>query len=317
MSVPIDPVDLSSAVKGSTGSVTWTGLNAATGAPAGAIAGKSVLRLYNESGCGLRCTISGGRGLRVPAGGWGDFILRGEQSLNYNVEYVIPNAPISLLLAEIFEPGEPIPPLPSLGNSPIGISGTIGGGGTGTTFIKNDANAPATSIIESTPSDQSTSAFALDNDGSGFWKVLSASVLRTILNVVRGNATTGKAVVTLGDSGDPSILTVYGTVSQATKLFDTTNDTIAAITEDAGTILHFNRDFNPPFGGKIHGMSFFSGGGSGTFNHNLGVTPTTCLMTAHVNGSQTMGYDSETSTTVHVTTGFSEAWTGLAINAYN
>lgn len=54
-----------------------------------------------------------------------------------------------------------------------------------------------------------------------------------------------------------------------------------------------------------------AGTGTGTVNHNLGAVPDFMAITTHVNGSQTVGYDSETSTQVHVTAGAGLAWFGL------
>lgn len=51
-----------------------------------------------------------------------------------------------------------------------------------------------------------------------------------------------------------------------------------------------------------------SGTGTGTFNHNLGVSPDYVSITTHAVGSQTVGYDSETSTQLHITTGAALAW---------
>ena len=64
---------------------------------------------------------------------------------------------------------------------------------------------------------------------------------------------------------------------------------------------------------EIHG---FTGTGTGTFNHNCTKQPNNIQLTAHFNGSQTMGYDSEGASTVHVTSGAGGAWTGIAF-VYN
>lgn len=65
--------------------------------------------------------------------------------------------------------------------------------------------------------------------------------------------------------------------------------------------------------GSISRVSVFSGTGSGTYNHNLGATPDFIALSTHTNGSQTLGYDSENSTTVHVTCGAGLAFIGLAV----
>lgn len=61
---------------------------------------------------------------------------------------------------------------------------------------------------------------------------------------------------------------------------------------------------------QFHG---FSGTGSGTFAHNCSRTPNVVLLQTHAVGSQTLGYDSENSTTVHVTTGAGLSWVGVAM----
>lgn len=66
-------------------------------------------------------------------------------------------------------------------------------------------------------------------------------------------------------------------------------------------------------GAIMEGFSFFTGTGSGTYNHGLGAVPKFVGAMAHAVGSQTMGWDSETSTTVHITCGASLAFAGMAI----
>lgn len=67
-------------------------------------------------------------------------------------------------------------------------------------------------------------------------------------------------------------------------------------------------------GNQIIAFSFFFGTGSGTFNHGLGTTPQWVGITETVlNSTMTVGVDNVGSTTVHVNTGTSSAWFGLAI----
>ena len=132
-------------------------------------------------------------------------------------DLTITQPPSSFLRFVLFRRGEPIP-LPHRGSlvrsTNIGNQVSV----TTTTSLINDGQAPATQIIESTPNDQAVSAFNLDNDGSGLWQVLSAGVQRVVAQVTRGNATTGKAVIVLGDTGDASITTLNGTASNAKAL---------------------------------------------------------------------------------------------------
>ncbi len=54
-------------------------------------------------------------------------------------------------------------------------------------------------------------------------------------------------------------------------------------------------------GNTIQAISSFTGAATGTYNHNCGQTPFWVIPMQNVVGSQTMGYDSVTSTQVHVT----------------
>lgn len=219
MSSALLPVDLSAAVVGQSQPLGWTRDDVKAGGSAGLGAGQAAVRLYNESGCGLAILFANGQSDRIPAGGWGVWpVPAGSLQLVWTVEYIIPNAPVSLLLATVYAPGEIVPAVPTLGNSPIGVSGNVSTGGSGgTSFIKNDANPPATSIIESTPSDQGSSSESWNNDASGFEQILSAGVLRTVRRNTRGSAT-AKAAVQFGDAGDASITTLSGTASHASNV---------------------------------------------------------------------------------------------------
>lgn len=65
--------------------------------------------------------------------------------------------------------------------------------------------------------------------------------------------------------------------------------------------VHVTNDFKFNNGQTMSKISTFSGTTTGTYNHNLGGTPAIVLPMQNVVGSQTMGYDSLTSTQVHIT----------------
>lgn len=150
-------------------------------------------------------------------------------------------APSSLVSLELYGPQEKVPE-----NYPVALTRLVSVGNqlstTGSTSMKNDGQAPGTSLIEATPSDQAASAIQINNDGSGLWKILSAGALRTLLNIVRGNATTGKASIQLGDNGDTTITTFYGTVGAgsavpaSTVAGDLTGATLPTANIDAGAL---------------------------------------------------------------------------------
>jgi hypothetical protein len=168
-------------------------------------------RCFNESGCGLIIGFDAttATGYTVIAGGQPVIpVPNGAVKLLWNVVYALPNPPVTSLFLQYFAPNEPINDTGILGNSPIGIAGSVAT--TSTNVLKNDGNAPGTQFIESTPSDQGVSSININNDGSGLWQILSAGTMRTIMNMVRGNSGVGKATITFGDSGDPSITTFNG-----------------------------------------------------------------------------------------------------------
>lgn len=179
-------------------------------------ASKQQLYVWNESNYGIRLTLGSGKQLTVPP--WLGYPILARPYpmpvLTWAIAYQlsIGSPPVSLVNIEVFDPDEPLP-----STIPISLSsratniGNQGGTGTGNNLI-NDGNAPGTEIMEATPNDQGVSAVKEANDGSGQTQVLSAGVQRNVRNVVRGNATTGKAVIDVGDAGDLSITTFHGTL---------------------------------------------------------------------------------------------------------
>lgn len=338
--IPLTPIDLSAATVNGTGLIDFSKALPSASPRLGADPSKwATLQVFNESGCGLQVMFPGtGHGAYVPAGRWGDLpIPPGVDTADYTVLYIVSGGQVNSLLCTYYAPGEPVPSAGALGNSPTGISGAVTtSGSSGTAFIKNDGNAPATSIIESTPSDQSSSATSINNDGSGFWRVLSANVLRTVVNVVRGNNTSGKATVTIGDSGDTSVTTFYGTVGAGSVVpasvvgsgypaGDISGSVASAVALVNGgpAALSANNDgsVNLPNGGSIaanadvHANSFspasggglltgchaFSGNGSGTYSHGLTATPGAVLVnTANGTNSTTYGSGSYTASSVFI-----------------
>jgi len=66
-----------------------------------------------------------------------------------------------------------------------------------------------------------------------------------------------------------------------------------------------NNGINFPNGNFLPNISFFTGTGSGTYNHTFGSAPFWVCPIVSVAGSATQGYDTVTSTQVHVTLGAS------------
>lgn len=257
------------------------------------------------------------------------------------------SAPASVVFVELYDPAEDVSDLLSgsiFRQSNVGNAAAVANA---TSSVQNDANAPATTFLEATPNDQGSASINETNDGAGYRKILSAGALRTIWNIVRGNATSGKASVQLGDAGDTSITTLYGTVGagsvvpaatvqgtlpagqvgsgypassllgsvpSATTAGGVSNGGDADVTAggstfrfDTGGTLHF------PFGSDIAGISGFGGSGSATVNHGLGQQPrAVCANTLNGSNSTTYGSGSYNGTTCFVYQFNPQPWVAIA-----
>lgn len=164
--------------------------------------------------------------------------------------------PISDFYVECYAPGEPIAeqfPITLVRQANIGNSVAV----TNTQAIVNDGNAAGTSIIEATPASQGASSWALNNDASGFLQVLSANVLRKILNVVRGNTGAGHAVVDIGDTGDKAMMTYHGTL-------ETISSDVGTVTSDgSGNVTAKSLTLQAPAGNPNNDLFLKSTDGTG------------------------------------------------------
>ena len=221
MSIQLPIVDLSSATINVGISVDWQQQIQPQAKPHGSINSTQAmphLSAFNESGIGLSVIFpKAGDTDFIPAGQWKTWTLDpAETSAIFTPTYILPGAQVTSLILVYYYPNEIVPTPGVLGNSPVNIGGNVNV--SSASSIKNDGNLPNTSIIESTPSDQSASSFNLGNDGSGIWKILSAGNLRSLINAVRGDNGANKAVVTIGDTGDLTITTFYGTLGSTVNL---------------------------------------------------------------------------------------------------
>lgn len=130
MSIQVASINLSTAIVGTAGTIP---LSQATPPPTLQQQMRPLqaegpnLFVWNESGCGLTCLWPLSREtFTLPAGQWRLLkVPPGEEQLFYQVTYVIPNANVSLLLADLYHPGEPLDPMGVLGNSPVAVGGTV------------------------------------------------------------------------------------------------------------------------------------------------------------------------------------------------
>lgn len=130
MSIPLPTVNLAGVNVGQVGFVSFANIGIGAG---GVSSNPSVTKnagtvlIFNESGSGLLINFKTSQsGFYLPAGAWQPVpLLAGEQGFTWTILYNLPSPPVTLLLVSYYYPNEPIPPQPTLGNSPIGIGGTV------------------------------------------------------------------------------------------------------------------------------------------------------------------------------------------------
>lgn len=179
MSSKLKPINLAGASVGTTGTIDFNAFPKF--APMDS-SKKATIRVLNESGCGLDITFNqSGNGHFMGAGGWGDFEVQANDS-NFSivVTYVLPNPPVSTVFAIYYLPGETVPPPFTLGNSPVGIGGTIQTSSVQT--LSNETNAVKTLVID-VGLTTATLLYELFSDGSATWSVISGGVAHTVLQV--------------------------------------------------------------------------------------------------------------------------------------
>jgi len=220
MSSKLKPINLAGATVGTTGTIDF---NAFPKFLPMDPSKKATIRLLNESGCGLDITFNAsGNGHFMGAGGWGDFEVQGNDgNLSVVVTYVLPNPPVSTVFAIYYLPGETVPPPFTLGNSPVGIGGTIQTSSVQT--LSNETNAAKTLVID-VGLTTATLLYQLFSDGSGTWSVISGGAAHTVLQV---SALANQ--LKLGQAGDTSEIlgsmsvdqnaTITGTLSVGTVTF--------------------------------------------------------------------------------------------------
>ncbi len=240
MGTSIIPIDLSTAVVGSTGDINIPTVTSEEGYH---------LLLFNESGCGLKLRFyESGDTDNIPAGGWRKYpLIPGEDTITWTVIYTLPNAPVSLLIGTIYKPGEKVPDVGTLGNSPISIGGTVNTSSVQT--LSNETSVLGTKIIDI---GTLTIGDLLDIFNDHFlWKVQQAGVAHQVL---AGN--TSGVPLQIGQAGD--ISEVLGNMK-----VDGTLESVGAATLDSTLdvtgIITANNDIN--FGANnLHIVGKDSGG---------------------------------------------------------
>jgi len=142
---------------------------------------KPILQIFNDSGVGFAAvTHTEQHGFNLPAGAWRNVaLIAGEISVDFVAEYVLPNPPVSKLMATYYAPGETPDPIGTLGNSPIG-------GATQTSSIQtlsNEGAAAGTLVIDTGPATPGQ-VVSIFNDHF-IWKVVTS--LGVAHQVLAGN----------------------------------------------------------------------------------------------------------------------------------
>jgi hypothetical protein len=199
LSIPLPQINLAGVSVGQTGIIDLTRVGIGAGgvsANPSLTKGAGTLHIFNESGSGLQFMfLTSGAGFYLPAGGWTNKpVGAGEQGLQWQVLYNLPSPPVTLLLVTYYGPGEAIPPTPTLGNSPIGIGGTVNTSSVNT--LTNESNTSQTLVIDIGQSGH-TLLITINSDGSASWSVLQSGVAHTIFNI----QTSGNPIQ-IGKSGD-------------------------------------------------------------------------------------------------------------------
>jgi len=143
---------------------------------------KAHIRVFNESGVGVQYTmIASGDSDNIPAGGWGVIEVEPNDSqMNIVVQYTLPNPPVSIFNATYFDPGEVVPPVYTLGNSPIGIGGTVNTSNVQTLSQEGQAKTLLTIDIGDSVLSQ---LIKINNDGTATWNVDVAGVAHAIFAI--------------------------------------------------------------------------------------------------------------------------------------
>lgn len=323
MSYKVDTVDMSQFAVGQSGKIDLNKVKQKAGSQSSSAVGPAHLRIFNDSGSELGITSDDGSiDDWIPAGAWPVYELDQATSLiNFNVIAVLPNPPVQLLLPTYFAPGEKVPDSPTLGNSPVGVGGSVTTSGQ---TLSNEANTTETLVID-IGQVGNLQLILIYSDGKVTWKVLQAGVAHTVFQ----SQTSGNPYL-IGQAGDKSEvlghLLADNDVFLANKKLSTSASGDLCDWSGAGVALAGNPSNHGKFFYQGDGTNTdwniasigtgFTGTGNGTFNHNCkqfgaSVAPGDFMInpfTGTPPGSQTMGVGSITTTQVTVTAGAGLAW---------
>lgn len=321
MSSPLKTLDLTGAAVGTTGTMDF---NQYPKFLASDITIKAHITLKNESGCGLDITFkASGNYHFLAAGEWGTFEVQpNDGNMAVVVDYILPNPPVSRLKGIYYMPGEQVPPSSTLGNSPIGIGGTVNTLGGTASSIQNDANPIGTSIIEATVLGDGGSAVSLTNDAAfvlgdnahpgsmqAAGTIFANNGINT--NTIRDDTHGNTAMDLTAGTGDvfmPHILTVFSSITASLMNAAALNDLAlnaptghkVALQVGGADVVDVNASGLTLLSGKLNllvgslsKLSFFTGtevATGGLHNHGLGVVPDYVLIQMTGNAADTCSF---------------------------
>lgn len=188
------------------------------------------VQLLNESGVGLSWqTRTEGHSGNLPAGGWKNLdVVHGETAIDLVVQYVLPGPPVSMIMSTYYYSGETPDVIGVLGNSPIGIGGSVTTSSVQT--LSNEGSAPTPILVIDIGNTTATQLITIYNDGSFVWSILVSGVTHQLMKGSTAKllqlGLAGDIVETLGNALIDGTLTVTGdaTFNGAGSSITTAND---------------------------------------------------------------------------------------------
>ncbi len=220
------------------------------------------------------------------------------------------NAPGQLLYIDAYGAHEAVP-----GNYPVSLGWLTNIGNavpvmSSADAIQNNGNAPGTPIITAQDNASASVNELLNNDGTETRNILSqGGVLSDVIVIQRWDGVHPARIFFGGFGSGPG-----GEVHLRGKHNGSLIDLIQLVPNFAGGPAQLVLGGDPAVQVKPSWMKAFSGTGSGTFNHGLGITPTLVLVT--LIGSVAGGYATTnyTPTTVDITVPSSSTnWRAVAL----
>jgi hypothetical protein len=123
------------------------------------------------------------------------------------------------------------------------------------------------------------------------------------INMPNGGINMAVGTLTISGSGAAIVNVPSGGVTCSTLAVTSTSTFSGVLTANADIVLGSSAHVKLANGNTIAGISSFDGTTTGTYNHGYGSTPFFVIPMCSANGSMTMGYDTKTSTQVHITCG--------------